>query len=96
MPTFNFNKLKGIKDLINKHQWKIFQRLTWGYTTGLSVSQGSILAPLHSRRSLSHHLLQCPHSTYHYMELSFYLATYSLLLLHFYSDAPSAKVVLPQ
>lgn len=55
MPTFNFNKLKGIKDLINKQQWKIFQRLTSGHTTGLSVPQGSILALLHSRLSLSHH-----------------------------------------
>ena len=84
MPTFNFNKLKGIKDLINKQQWKIFQRLTSGHTTGLSVPQGSILALLRSRLSLSHH-------PDHYMELSFYFATYSLLLLHLYFDAPSAK-----
>lgn len=43
-----------------------------GYTTGLSISQGSILAPLHFQ-VLSHQLLQCPHSTYHYTELPFIL-----------------------
>lgn len=90
MPAFSFNKLKGIKDLINKQQWKFFQRLTLGYTTVLSVPEGSILALL---LGCLYHitLLQCSHSTYHYMELSFYFATYSLLLLYFYFDAPSAK-----